>query len=170
MNPRNLGRVLILALTSVALVASVALAGVNKRIALENQLPTFGEGVASGSAKIFDDTARGSLTLDLDVKNLFCRSSGLDPITPSADQLGAAFYSLWISTHNEPLTRVHIFNTDCFTQQYHGSYNFFTYLERTAQSESDILDNEITVEVKIERDQDRNGSYEQRIVVLRGSG
>ncbi|MFQ6024724.1 MAG: hypothetical protein ACE5NW_18580, partial [Acidiferrobacterales bacterium] len=108
-------------------------------VTFENLKPTSPEKDASGRVMVTTGhPLRGGPTFEIDIKNLVCRSGGLDPIDSQADQLGAAFYALYLTTVNEPRTRLHIFNTICSTENYKGDYNTSTYLQRTEQTENDI--------------------------------
>ena len=120
-------------LVSLASVSIAEAQGRVKTIELVNQLPPPEEG-ATARARVFEDNARGDVTLEFDIANLFCRSSGLNPIVPQADQLGAAFYTLWVTDWTGLRTRLHIFNTECFSQSFKSHYNFFTYFQRTGRT------------------------------------
>src|SRR5262245_7359439 len=99
--------------------ASTSGQGLTKRVELENVIGAGQpESEASGRVAVFDGNhPSGDVpTLDVSLKNLPCRGGGRDPITEIADQLGAAFYGLYVSTAAVPTpTRLHIFNTDCST-------------------------------------------------------
>lgn len=130
------------------------------------------ENQASGRVLIFEGSRfTGDMpVLDFSVKDLICRSGGLDPIDPSADQIGAAFYGIYLKTVSDPVgRRLHIFNTDCSTNRQEATYLFLTYLTRTGQSASDVLTLPITVEIRLERDQDGDGLFEENFLILQGT-
>lgn len=149
-------------------ISSLHAQGLGMIVPLENQITEFGEAGATARVLVFTNGPNSGTTLEIDIKDLFCRSGGGDPDSPYADQVGAAFYSLYIDTVNEPPTRLHIFNTICSTESYRSTYLMWRYLQNTGQTEDDILFSPITFEIKFERDQDGDGIFENVGLVFRG--
>ena len=84
-------------------------------VPLENQVTKNGLEGAKARVFVFTNGPQYRTNLEIDAKKLHCRSGGTLPNCPDGDRLGAAFYSLYLTTVNEPPTRLHIFNTNCST-------------------------------------------------------
>lgn len=151
-------------------ISPVLAQGLGMIIPLENQINADGLEDATARVAVFTwgPGPRSATRLEIDAQNLHCRSGGTLPDCPDCDQLGAAFYSLYIDTVSEPPTRLHIFNTDCSTQSYRGDYELSKYLFVTEQEQDDILMFPVTFEIKFERDMDGDGYFENVAVVFRG--
>lgn len=115
-----------------------------------------------GHPQFLDDVGN----IDLNVENLICRSAG----NPNQlDPLGDGFYGLYITTQEEPATRIHIFNTACGSGAFSTGVGFALYQLETGQTVDDIFSGPITVEIIREFDSDGDGTFDERQLVLTGT-